>query len=646
MDPARTPTPATFTDGLGERHQTNGPGGEALQVFTLRRDLTTASAFEFALRERISRLAGFSHECFGPVRGVSRLGTDASSLALVSDHVVGDRLSNILAVADRELIPLEIDAALVLIQQLVDAVAVLHDSVRDVCHGAIAPERIVVTPQGTLVLVEHVLGGALSSLQYSRDRYWKELRVALPSSAGAPHFDRRADVTQVGAVALALITGRPLADNHYPDRVSEIVSRVGAVSASGGLEPLPDAFRAWLSRALQLDARQSFGSATDAREELQRVLSETGYVPAPAKLQAFLAQYRPLALTPAAPTASAPIAFPSASPIPAKRPPSSPSLSLPQPPRRIVEPSSINRRAVPPARPAMKSMPPPRRRRMVAAALFAAVASMATLTAGTYLTSMESRSGGTGRLMVNSNPSGAIVTIDGRSRGTTPMSMALLPGEHHLEVISESGRHSEPVYVLPNESIVRFFDIGELASARAEAAAAEAAPTDAEPASVEAIAPAPTVETTNTSVPKSTPATAGNGWISVSAPVELRVSVNRKLLGTSRTARIPAPAGRHEVEITSEALGYKVARDVTVTAGKVSTIPLQWPTGSLSMNALPWAEVTVNGERIGETPIGNLALPIGMHDVVFRHPELGDQRHRVTVTAHEPARISVDMRKK
>jgi len=56
--------------------------------------------------------------------------------------------------------------------------------------------------------------------------------------------------------------------------------------------------------------------------------------------------------------------------------------------------------------------------------------------------------------------------------------------------------------------------------------------------------------------------------------------------------------------------------------------------------------VWVDGDRLGDTPIGNVSLPIGAHEVVFRHPELGEQRHMVTVTLNGPARLSVDMRKR
>ena len=53
-----------------------------------------------------------------------------------------------------------------------------------------------------------------------------------------------------------------------------------------------------------------------------------------------------------------------------------------------------------------------------------------------------------------------------------------------------------------------------------------------------------------------------------------------------------------------------------------------------------------HGDRVGETPIGNVSVPIGPHEIVFRHPELGELRHAATVTMNGPARVSVDLRKK
>jgi hypothetical protein len=83
-----------------------------------------------------------------------------------------------------------------------------------------------------------------------------------------------------------------------------------------------------------------------------------------------------------------------------------------------------------------------------------------------------------------------------------------------------------------------------------------------------------------------------------------------------------------------------------VAAGKVAQLKLEWPKGSVSLNALPWAEVWIDGEKSGETPLGNLSLPIGPHEIIFRHPDFGELRQAVTVTLTAPARVSVDLRKK
>ena len=60
----------------------------------------------------------------------------------------------------------------------------LHENTPEIAHGAIAAERIIVTPGARLIVVEHVLGSAIAELKFSSERYWKELRIAVPRSAG------------------------------------------------------------------------------------------------------------------------------------------------------------------------------------------------------------------------------------------------------------------------------------------------------------------------------------------------------------------------------------------------------------------------------------------------------------------------------
>jgi hypothetical protein len=64
----------------------------------------------------------------------------------------------------------------------------------------------------------------------------------------------------------------------------------------------------------------------------------------------------------------------------------------------------------------------------------------------------------------------------------------------------------------------------------------------------------------------------------------------------------------------------------------------------MNINALPWAEVFVDGARVGDTPLANVMQPIGDHEIVFRHPQLGEKRQVARLTLRDSLRVSVDMR--
>ena len=288
-----------------------------------------------------------------------------STLALVSDVTAGTRLSEILRFAEAADVTLDIDAALCLLRQLVPAIALLHENMPDIAHGAIGVERLVVTPTARLIVVEHVMGSALEQLRFSQERYWRELRIAVPQSAGLPRFDHRTDVAQLGAVALSLILGRRLHDEEGPARLGDLVSSAWAVSARGGLEPLPAGLRAWMMCALQLDARNSFESAIDAQDELERVLGESDYLAAPATLESFLERYRAAAAWPNGAADEAPRGrsqLPAPEPMTPRPPEPKPFRGPCRKPGRVVSnmsasPRSANRPVRPGVRPVIVHEP-------------------------------------------------------------------------------------------------------------------------------------------------------------------------------------------------------------------------------------------------------------------------------------------------
>ena len=136
------------------------------------------------------------------------------------------------------------------------------------------------------------------------------------------------------------------------------------------------------------------------------------------------------------------------------------------------------------------------------------------------------------------------------------------------------------------------------------------------------------------------------GSVAVSAPLPLQVLLRGRVVATTEAESFMLPVGTHELEFVNEAFGYSARRAVTVQAGKTAPLRLEMPMGTVNINAMPWAEVWLDGKDLGETPLGNVQIPIGSRELVFRHPDLGERRATVLVTLKEPARISVDLRKK
>jgi hypothetical protein len=104
------------------------------------------------------------------------------------------------------------------------------------------------------------------------------------------------------------------------------------------------------------------------------------------------------------------------------------------------------------------------------------------------------------------------------------------------------------------------------------------------------------------------------------------------------------PVGRHDLEFAADPFGFRVRKTVEITPGRTTAVSIPLERVPLSVNATPWAEVWIDGSRVGETPMASVMTTIGPHDVEFRHPELGRKVVPVRISLKEPARVTVDMR--
>lgn len=136
-----------------------------------------------------------------------------------------------------------------------------------------------------------------------------------------------------------------------------------------------------------------------------------------------------------------------------------------------------------------------------------------------------------------------------------------------------------------------------------------------------------------------------SGSVTVQSPIALVAEIDGRAFGPATDGPFSLPPGTHTMTLRSERFGFQTTRTVSVDVGKTASVSVVVPYGKVALNAQPWAELWVDGKPAGETPIGNLALPVGTHDVVFRHPEYGEQRGQIDVMVDGVSRLSVDLRK-
>jgi len=699
--PPKTPaTVAPFSDALGYRVLGfDKKSGDRLEMLRLRPQLASSPAFEAAVRERQRRLVDFRHPAFGRVRQIDRPAGQNAALAIVSNYADGKRLSELLSQAQTSGVAIELIAAVCMLQQMVSAVAQLHALGADLSHGSLNPERLVVTPTGRVAITEYVAGAGLAALGLTPQQAWQDYRLALPPD-GSEAFTQASDVYQLGYLGLTLVSGKSIYDRTYPPPFATALRNVeGTLAESPAIE-------SWLTRALRLggpfastvDAQAALDEAIasaglvatpDVVADLfARVFDEPEAEPATMiSMPAVQAAAPPPAPTPVAPPAPEPLPAPAVKAEipwtpPAPVAPPAPEPVEPEPVSAPIEETvdlpiqaeaSVDHSPELPAAQAWtprKDQPREVHREKKAApavanagtgALFgrhdeadyshatdegqggkskllligggvaALVAAAAVVVfvvkpfgpkdaakpAETPAASVATQ----GTLSVDSTPK-ARVFIDEAPRGTTPLRLDVAAGVHRVRLEADGGLvNTVQMNVVAGKEVSQFVELTKPSAAErnAERAAQAAAAAAAAPA-----APTP-------------------GFMTVEAPEDMQVVEDGQVLGSSSGGKISIAPGSHLIEFRNESLGFQTTRTVQVLPGKTVRVPIPVPEGSLSINATPWAEVSIDGRALGETPIANVTARAGSHELVFKHPQHGELRQTVVVKPGEMGRVTVNM---
>ena len=653
------------TDGFGDRllmfDNTDTP---SLELLRFRHVLASTPGFEDALRDQVRRLQGFRHPAFSPIRAVQHLDGD-DGLSLVSVHTAGRPVSELFAQRTRR--RLKPGVVTWILRELTPALAALHAH-DDASHGALTADRIVLTPEGRLCIGEHVLGQALRHLELPPAVLWRDFGVvASGHERNAAQLDAQADIVQLAGIALSMLLGRPFTLDDLQHRLPGLLDEVAELTPPGSSHHVPP-LRLWLERALRLE-EPAYRSAAEAQEDLNALVparDSTVLVAFPAPLLASSTEVavRPDAVS-TAPAASLPPhirrvprpeemryvrphfnaaditdvaeSFPSesmieAAPLPALPGAESPGHPSPARPRtlhedtmreqvlleleRSVSEPDVREPAAPrapitPVTPRVavrKAVGPQVRRRVVNASVALALGAVVLVQAAVivWLATRAVAPAAATALLIESPQDGATVLVNGEVAGATPLQLTVGPETRSIRLA---------------------------AAPAAPAVAAQPAPGAPQGESTTA-APARAA-----SLPDAAP--TRQGGLKLQSPVELTVIQGDRVLG-STSDNIYLAAGTHQVTLVNAALGVRLTQSITVRAGQIGTQRIEVPKGLLSVNAQPWAQVSVDGKEIGETPLANVSLTVGEHDVVFRHPSEGERRERVTIRPDAVTRISVN----
>jgi hypothetical protein len=436
--------------------------------------------------------------------------------------------------------------ALELIRVVTPALAALHQS--GLAHGALSADRIVVTQDGRFVLVDHVFGPAIETLKLSRASL-NQLGLVVPD--GRMTFDSRADMRQLGFVAMSLLLRRRLDPADWPAKLPGLLDELNDVMYQPALSAR---MRAWLERAMQLDP-VSFASATDA-------LNACDQLPSEKEMQRVESAHAMLLFPSEAMTTESGV------PAPADLPPAEPT-----------------------AQPALQT--PPEKAR-----------------------------------------------VWGKSRWG-----AWVMGGLALLAVGEAAVVLFLSYARPASSVI------EIRSPESQAATAPVlrplpAPSPAAmpvgPAVTTPPAPAVAVKTVTPPPAASPPPAAPGsriGGLMVTSAVDLQVFADGTLVG-STAGPIALNDGAQSLEFVNDALAFRFRQVVNVRNGQMTSVTIALPSSRVNINAIPWADVTIDGVVAGETPIANFSLPIGTHEMVFRHPQLGERKQTVVVKVGPLLRIS------
>ena len=197
---------------------------------------------------------------------------------------------------------------------------------------------------------------------------------------------------------------------------------------------------------------------------------------------------------------------------------------------------------------------------------------------------------------MDSDPPGAHVLVDGKERGLAPLAIdGLSIGSHTVTIHGEKGTVERTVAI----TAARTTQVNEAIY---------------------------------------------SGWLHISSPIELQIVDNDHGVRLDDRNQVLLSAGEHALTLSNKALGFAETRSVNVTPGGTASISIEPPPAMLTVTSSEPAQVSIDGEMVGEAPLTDHPTRIGTRDVQVRNASGVTRFSTITLTM-SGARLDIDFSK-
>src|SRR5207244_664041 len=117
-------------------------------------------------------------------------------------------------------------------------------------------------------------------------------------------------------------------------------------------------------------------------------------------------------------------------------------------------------------------------------------------------------------------------------------------------------------------------------------------------------------------------AKAETGELNLTCNVRCSVALDGRRVGQTPLHLAGIAAGEHRALLVADPGRSEKSIAVAVAPGAVAEARMIFGSGALLVRASPWAEVTIDGKPIGQTPLPAVTLLEGKHEVLLQHAKL------------------------